>query len=64
MDIEKIQKEYHQKVKLCCDEYHQHSFEKGCYCGDEKDLLILLLCERFLKLNRIIETFNHSLERI
>ena len=33
------------RVRVECDEYHQHSAERGCLAGDPRDLAILRLCE-------------------
>lgn len=40
-----IEGEYVKKIELACDEYHGHSILRHCYKGDEKDILILKLCQ-------------------
>lgn len=43
--LKSIFREYSPNIQVCCDEYHQHYWDKGCFYSKCKESMII--CEMY-----------------
>lgn len=56
--------EARERVRVTCDENHNHTALHGCLTGDRSDIVICKLCETILKDRKAVSEALTKLERM
>lgn len=60
--IEDLNSKHSKEIRVCCDEYHAHSIDKGCFTGPQESIDICKLVSEISRTNSSIKDLKESTE--